>query len=130
MSNRPPPSQGYKVSGQGPPDGLTNTSSTLTASMASNNPSTSNTTAQEMGITLGNNFSLGPTAADSKGAYNLIDNPESNHPTLSTAGPGGDQAHDVSLPPNKLHLPPRTNEASRKPQYVAQSGQARDLDNL
>ncbi|KAE8242573.1 hypothetical protein A4X13_0g7102 [Tilletia indica] len=129
----PPPAQNFRVSGHGPEGGIPNTSTTLGGNMRSGSEQRENTTsAQELGITLGNDGALKGTVADSKGGENLIPNPESKRPELSTAGPGGDQvrqpihAHDVSLPPNALHLPPQTNESSRKPPYNSQSGQARE----
>ncbi|CAD6896445.1 unnamed protein product, partial [Tilletia laevis] len=113
----PPPSQGYRISGQGPEGGLPNTSSTIEGNLYTPGAQRYDpTTAQELGITRGNDGSLGVTKADSKGACNLIPNPESKLSQLSTGGRGGDQvhqpiyAHDVSMPPNVPHFAPQSNE--------------------
>ncbi|KAK0525654.1 hypothetical protein OC842_005438 [Tilletia horrida] len=132
MSN-PPPSQAYKIDGHGPEGGLSNTSTTAGGSLSSTAGQRAQpTTAKELGITRGNDGSLGSTRADSKGASNLIPNPEGERSQFATGGRGGDDvrqpihAHDVSLPPTQPHLPPQSNEQSRKPPHVAQSGQARE----
>lgn len=90
-----------------------NTNQTPYASTRTDNQPT---VQEEMGQSIGGNFSLGNTKAESKGEENTVSNPERNDPTLSTAGRGGDvvreqlQAHDVDLPPHAPHQHLRPND--------------------
>ncbi|KAL9940590.1 hypothetical protein V8E36_000078 [Tilletia maclaganii] len=103
------PAQGLKTSGldHGSEDLTANTSTTLGGNLSSGAGDRAGdvTTAQELGLTRGNDGSLGSTLADPKGG---------DHQPV--------HAHDVSLPPNAAHLAPQSNEQSRKPPYLSGEG--------
>lgn len=79
------------------------------------------TVQEEEGQSLGGNFSLGSTKAESKGEENLVPNPERNNEELNTAGRGGDfvrdelRSRDIDMPANAPHLQGQSNETYKIP---------------
>ncbi|CAO1613783.1 unnamed protein product [Parajaminaea phylloscopi] len=114
MSN---PSQGYKIPESAAGSGQTGLSGQSKA--VADGGRQPETLQEEMGVTLGNNFNLANTKAETKGEENLIPNPEANNTELNTLGSGGDKirqpvhSHDIDMPANAPHLQGQSNESSK-----------------
>ncbi|CAO1617050.1 unnamed protein product [Sympodiomycopsis kandeliae] len=119
MSN---PSQGYKLPESVPGAGASGISGQNTNQEAlAAGHGNQKTVQEEMGASLGGNYSLGSVQAETKGEENLVPNPERNNPELTTAGRGGDfvrdelRSKDIDMPANQPHLQAQGNDSFKPP---------------